>query len=440
MTPLPVNRRAAAVTSIEWALMALGFAALIWGCSPGLWGDGGVRADMVRSALLRGVVPNTNYSFIGPAFSLPLLALDQKLGTADWWFGRYNVWLSLAGAGALWWVARGALSRRMGLAVLAMTPVPFSLLTFYGEPFTAWGYALGLLAAATGRWAWALGLLALAGANTPVTIPAMGLAVAVVAWHGRTLRLGLAPVLAAGLVVLEAWLRRGSPFDFGYRNDSVGPPGMLPFTGKPGFSYPLILGVLSMLFSFGRGLIFFYPALWLAPLRTGPWPEPWPRVVKAWLVLVAGLILSYAKWWAWHGANYWGPRFLLVAAFPAAFYVAWLFEEAVPTVRHWVGGLAVLLVGGWVGLGTVTLNSAYELDHHPTCRVEGICIYVPEFTSLLRPLVTPLQPLSTQAKAYGLFVGLAGLWLLGLWVARFPREPAREAWRRAREGLTALRW
>jgi hypothetical protein len=44
----------------------------------------------------------------------------------------------------------------------------------------------------------------------------------------------------------------------------------MPYTGRPGFSYPFLFGVLGILFSFGRGLAFFAPALWLLLLPRKP--------------------------------------------------------------------------------------------------------------------------------------------------------------------------
>jgi hypothetical protein len=39
--------------------------------------------------------------------------------------------------------------------------------------------------------------------------------------------------------------------------------------------------------------------------------------------LYSGLLLAvYAKWWAWHGGLYWGPRFLLpVSVFGAVYWI-----------------------------------------------------------------------------------------------------------------------
>ena len=59
-------------------------------------------------------------------------------------------------------------------------------------------------------------------------------------------------------ILLEAWIRRGSPFATGYENER-GLRTLLPYSGLPGFTYPFVLGVLSSLFSFGKGLLFFAP-------------------------------------------------------------------------------------------------------------------------------------------------------------------------------------
>ena len=48
---------------------------------------------------------------------------------------------------------------------------------------------------------------------------------------------------------------------------------IMPYSGRPGFSYPFLFGLLSILFSFGNGLLFFTPGL-LLPIRKtlSKWP------------------------------------------------------------------------------------------------------------------------------------------------------------------------
>ena len=96
----------------------------------------------------------------------------------------------------------------------------------------------------------------------------------------------------------------------------------MPYSGKPGFSYPFLLGVASILFSFGRGLVFFAPGLLLWFGARTRQLAPGRRVVILLLLFVAGLVLVYAKWWAWYGGLTWGPRYFIVAAVPASLFLA----------------------------------------------------------------------------------------------------------------------
>src|SRR5262249_62404931 len=111
--------------------------------------------------------------------------------------------------------------------------------------------------------------------------------------------------------------RRGSPFTTGYEGDH-GIPTLMPYSGRPGFSYPFVLGVLSILFAFGRGLLFFTPGIlfWFDERTRQRVPARAAVVLQ--LLFVAGLVLVYAKWWAWYGGGPWGPRYFVVAAAPAS--------------------------------------------------------------------------------------------------------------------------
>ena len=88
-----------------------------------------------------------------------------------------------------------------------------------------------------------------------------------------------------------------------------------------------IQGLLSILFSFGKGLIFFVPGL-LLPVR-GLLRKAAPDlqldiygIYLLWVAFVVGLILVYSPWWAWYGGWFWGPRFFLFACIPASFAIA----------------------------------------------------------------------------------------------------------------------
>src|SRR5438874_13834631 len=88
--------------------------------------------------------------------------------------------------------------------------------------------------------------------TTPACVPALGLTGGDLAVRRRRFRYLVPMVAAAAIVVTENWLRRGDPLDQGYSGEQ--------------FSYPFILGLLAILVSFGKGLVFFIPGL-LLPAR-----------------------------------------------------------------------------------------------------------------------------------------------------------------------------
>ena len=76
------------------------------------------------------------------------------------------------------------------------------------------------------------------------------------------------PGLLAVLITLgENWFKYGGLFKTPYAEEvEHGYRTYLPYSGQPGFSYPLLFGVVSLVFSFGKGILFFAPGLFL-PLR-----------------------------------------------------------------------------------------------------------------------------------------------------------------------------
>jgi hypothetical protein len=107
-----------------------------------------------------------------------------------------------------------------------------------------------------------------------------------------------APVLLAGGVTLAYnYLRFGAPMDAGY----------LPIEQ---FSGRLQEGLLGLLLSPGRGLIFYAPVLLLLiPAAPVLWRAH--RAEAAFiLALAAWQTLLYARWHVWFGGWCWGPRFL----------------------------------------------------------------------------------------------------------------------------------
>lgn len=104
------------------------------------------------------------------------------------------------------------------------------------------------------------------------------------------------------LMAFENLIRRGNAFSFGYPGE--------------GFSTDFWYGVFGQFFAPARGVVFFIPAfilgVWIFKRKT--WLQcslPMKRFLSFGYLFCTLIVLAYAKWHAWHGAWYWGPRFLL---------------------------------------------------------------------------------------------------------------------------------
>ena len=136
----------------------------------------------------------------------------------------------------------------------------------------------------------------------------------------------LVPGLAGTLALNAALYGRATDFGYGY----VGLP----------FDHPLAAGLIGLLASPGRGLLFFAPLAILAPFAFRRLSGP-ARVLCGILPLV--LLFVAARWFSWHGASCWGPR-LLLPALPLLAAPAVLLPRAVALAA--VGtGVAVNVLG-----------------------------------------------------------------------------------------------
>jgi hypothetical protein len=258
----------------------------------------------------------------------------------------------------------------------------------YGtEVFTATLIVLGTTAIVAGRyrrlgWALIVGVV-----NTPAATIGLALIAGGRALQTKRLRPLLAPIIAAILILGEAWLRRGSPFTTGYEG-SHGIPTLLPYSGRSGFSYPFLLGVVSILFSFGRGLLFFTPGLlfWVDKRTRRRVPARPATVLQ--LLFIAGLVLVYANWWAWYGGLTWGPRFFVIAAAPASLFLAVRVRTSHQRAAEAVATLVVLALSSWVSLAGVPENAGHATFCSQTYyQLEYVCWYVPDFSSLWWPVL-----------------------------------------------------
>ena len=392
------------------------------------------RDEALNELLSQHTAPGTKYSLIGPLAATPLWLLGNAVGNPESLVYLFNRLVFLAGAAGLWWALRPALAADVGrrfLLLLAFASMAAShLMSFGGEVFTAVGVGVGTAAAIVrgARWGWPLA--ALAAANAPATIPALALAAGVACWQRRQLRTMLAPAAAAGLVLLENWLRRGHPLAGGYSGEH-GSATALPYSGLPGFSYPFFFGLLSILLSFGKGLVFFVPGLFV-PFGSErgderPHNETDLRLLyRVWLAFVIGLALVYARWWAWYAGVCWGPRFFLFACLPACLVLA--RRTSPPFEGRFATNLlllAVLALSCWVGAdGAVYQQYGDEAYFADGYALEFVTWYVPECSPLWRPFVVPRTLTAAEAARLAVFAAAAAYLLahLAVVVARQTRD------------------
>jgi hypothetical protein len=380
---------------LELGLIVAGFGVLFFFLPHALVGDDNQRLNDIELLLHHGRLSDSKYSLVMPLLSVPVLLLGTVVESSAWWAAHFNVVVVAAGVAVSCWLLRGrADPRLLRLIVLVLLFASFltdRLRDYNAEVLTATLVAVGIICITTGRHVVAGWVAIVVGVvNTPAAIVGLGLMAGWETVRNRRFRY-LAPVVAAlALIMLENWVRRGGPLVTGYANDH-GFRTIMPYSGQPGFSYPFLLGVAAILFSFGRGLLFFMPglALWLdGRTRRLVRPAPGQPAVTLMLLFTAGLVLSYAKWWAWYGGLSWGPRFFLFAAIPASVLLA---------ARIWRAGrspgadgvtLVVLVLSAWVGCAGAINDRQQALSvcsagHYQN---EQLCWFTPDFSPLWQPI------------------------------------------------------
>jgi hypothetical protein len=376
------------------ALLSTGVFAL-WNTEHRITSDGLYRWNALTALLDHGQLSAERYSLAGPLFATPLYYLGKLAGypiQVGSCFNALYFTLGLIGLLRLLKPVIGArTSLTFGILCVFASMFTFHVGNFYGEIFTAVNLALGTILLVQDRRFAGWAFLTLAVVNTPAALIALGFVAAMEAYRTRRLSPIFMPLISVALILAENQIRRGSWTNGGYEGDK-GFATILPYSGREGFSYPLVLGALSLLFSFGKGLLFFTPGIFtplFKPDLLGNQNEHENWILRYWLVAALGLLLVYSKWFAWYGGVYWGPRFMLFACFPASLLLARLLDKKLSPN----GSLAVICVTGWafwVGLDGLILglhdSGACYADHY---ALELLCWYTPEFSPLLRPFVSP---------------------------------------------------
>lgn len=393
--------------ALEPALIALGLVALLVLLPHNVDKDGYDRYQALSALLGHGRIPDTKYSLIGPLFSALLWYAGRALGLPYDGVGVYN-WLVFAvGLVCLYVLLKDRMDRRtlraFLLLLIAGSMFPNHLTNYFGEVFTAMTVGVGLIAAQVGRPRLGWAAVALGVANTPAALPALALVVLVRIVQTRRLRYSLVVVFALALIGAENWIRRGSPLASNYEN---------------GFTEPFLTGLLSILFSFGKGLLFFAPGL-LLPLRgvLAGLAEGTRRLLGTshllWMVFLGGLVLVYARWWAWYGGWFWGPRFFLIAGLPACLALALRLRPARrPSLLGDLATLGALALSVWVGINGAVYdqNTLFDICHRDHYAFEFYCHYLPSYSVLWRPFTVP-DPIDWHGALFIVYAAVVFVYL-----------------------------
>lgn len=229
--------------------------------------------------------------------------------------------------------------------------------------------------------------------------------------------------------MVENYLKYHSPLPSIYLSDSEkGYKTILPYSGLSGFSYPFHLGFLSIIFSFGKGLLWFVPSLMLFLRRDIRCALDSCGVeMTICMGFVAGLIICYAKWWAWYGGDFWGPRFFLFACVPASVLVA-------SSISSWnsiskesrVLVLYCLFLSTWGSIqGYLFGQRDLGICPQNQYALESLCWYVPEFSPLLRQFVTGLDPASVTRMNFAIISLITLGWLIVRVIFKKQAQPCK---------------
>src|SRR3954447_25208521 len=85
----------------DWVLIAGGLYVQLFCVLKGIWGDGSFRVNYLQQLLDQHTFSNFYYSYAGPIWALPLVAIDRALKNEYWLTMRYNVFVLVAGCAVM---------------------------------------------------------------------------------------------------------------------------------------------------------------------------------------------------------------------------------------------------------------------------------------------------------------------------------------------------
>lgn len=408
---------------IEFALLGFGIILLITTLHPKIQSDGYYRFVFVEQVLQGQAISFVKYSIVQPILSLPLAYLAKLVG---WEIANtvayFNLIVFLTLGSVIYFRLKAIYSLRASnltfLLLIGASMLPVHLQEYFGEVLSAFAICAGLLLLNKKRF-WAVILVAIGIANTPVLIIPTTVAAIVLIKKYPALLIAIA--VAVVIFLLENYFKTGSLLlNNAYLSKGErGAQTLLPYSGMPGFSYPLFFGLLSVLLSFGKGIFFFIPGVLLF------FNQPSRALLQLDSKQLLGLMLAgfvliavYAKWWAWYGGVFWGPRFFLILIIPATLLLALkLLNIQSKAELFWTTVLTVLSV--WVAIEGVIFNqNNMDVCASRKLYFESFCWYVPEYSALWRPFSALsfkafiFELINHQRAGYAFWALLLGLYLV----------------------------
>ncbi|HXZ80829.1 MAG TPA: hypothetical protein VEG30_12930 [Terriglobales bacterium] len=138
----------------------------------------------------------------------------------------------------------------------------------------------------------------------------------------------LAGVLPIAIVYVTVnLLRYGSILDHGYPGES--------------FSNPLLIGLYGILFSSGKSVFLFSPALLLGFLGWKKFRRILPLDADLFLEVFLCELLIYSKWWDWSGDDSWGVRYMIPGVILMTIPCVEMLERRVLTASVVLIGLCI---------------------------------------------------------------------------------------------------
>ena len=422
MYGMDVNMQNSAKPALQALWIIFGLVCLAVSLSPVVDGDGMARyLDLLN--LAKGERPIDKFSSIQIVLAMPLYQLGKLWGAPEVWVGYFNFIIFSLSLGSLWVLLPK--DRRFPVIVLLMgaSMLPHHVGYFYGEMLSVCATMVGLLCLVENKRVVAGILLGIGTAQTPALMPAFGLTLLYLAITRRNIFYGFYLAIPLLITLGDNWFKYGTPLFSAYLQASEhGAKTIMPYSGLPGFSYPLIFGLMSVFLSFGKGLAFFAPGLffrWNLGKQSDD-DRNFIRTIDVLLVFLIGMIFTYSRWWGWYGGQFWGPRYLLFASIPACFILAHQWTQTQWVLSRGVTYCAALAFSGWVCIqGYLYGNSGLAICGENKSALELLCWYVPEFSPLFRQFVIGFH---TDHPIRLVYAGWCAVTVVGLIVALMLRR------------------